>query len=71
MGVLVCWRNSLCVRFELTGGLGGDFVRDVPYLRVLAAFCDREVDGDDAEFLLDEEELRFDEEEFDLDCCLS
>lgn len=53
------------------GGLGSDFVRDVLDLRVLAVFCDREVDEDDAEFLLDEEVLRFDAEEFDLDCCLS
>ena len=71
IGVLDCWHHFLCIRFGLTGGLGGEFFRDVLDLCVLSVFRVLVVDGDDAGLLLDEEELRFDVVEFDLNCCFS
>lgn len=71
IGVLDCWRHFLCVGFGLRGGLGGEFVRDVPDLCVLSVFRVHLVDRDDADLLLDEEKLRFVVEKFDLDCCYS
>ena len=68
VGVLHSWRQ-LCVRLGLVDGLGGELVRDAPDLCLLAAF--RVFDGDVDDLLLEEEELRFELEEFDLAFCLS
>jgi hypothetical protein len=62
IGVLDCWRHLSRVRLGLTDGLGDEFVCVVPELCVLE---------DSRVRVGDEEKLRFDVEEFDLDCCFS
>jgi hypothetical protein len=71
IGVLDCWRHLSRVRLELADRLGDEFVRIVPELCVLEDFRVRIGDDSVADHLLDEEKLRFDVEEFDLDCCFS
>lgn len=73
VGVLDFWRHGLrvCVRFELSDELVGEFVRVVPESGFFEVFRLPVGDGGDAVLLLDEEGLRLEVEEFDLDGCFS